>query len=327
MLLRSWPFPRGAGRIIDHFFSPLTFENEVETVRTTDGFAIKVFPNDLIGRHIYLTGEFDRSTVEVLVKLSKPDDVLLDIGANIGYVSGCFLQKCTSVEGDCRRAPAANRGSSESNLKQFGDKRYKIFPVGISNANSSGWLEICDFNRGASKVVKDRNKHTVEIQLWSAKRLFASLQGEKIDLVKIDVEGHEETVLKASQEDLNRLRPRAIFFEDHAAIGGARWANWSIYRSIGYQVRCEKTTYAIGFRFNPMRPKIASTMTIWRFRYKEREFLSVGYRNKVQFIKRTLISTLKASLRPGRCLIVLHLSDMRESRRPQKRSAFSPAAT
>ena len=92
MLLRSWPFPRGAGRIIDHFFSRLTFENEIETVRTTDGFAIKVFPNDLIGRHIYLTGEFDRSTVEVLVKLSKPDDVLLDIGANIGYVSGCFLQ-------------------------------------------------------------------------------------------------------------------------------------------------------------------------------------------------------------------------------------------
>ena len=53
ILLRSWPFPRGAGRIIDHFFSQLTFENEVETVRTTDGFAIKVFPNDLIGRHIH----------------------------------------------------------------------------------------------------------------------------------------------------------------------------------------------------------------------------------------------------------------------------------
>ena len=216
ILLRSWPFPRGAGRIIDHFFSRLTFENEIETVRTTDGFAIKVFPNDLIGRHIYLTGEFDRSTVEVLLKLSKPDDVLLDIGANIGYVSGCFLQNVPRSKVIAVEPQPLIVDLLESNLKQFGDKRYKIFPVGISDADSSGWLEICDFNRGASKVVKDKNKHTVEIQLWSAKRLFASLQGEKIDLVKIDVEGHEETVLKASQEDLNRLRPRAIFFEDHA---------------------------------------------------------------------------------------------------------------
>ena len=236
ILLRSWPFPRGAGRIIDHFFSRLTFENEIETVRTTDGFAIKVFPNDLIGRHIYLTGEFDRTTVEVLTRLSRPDDVLLDIGANIGYVSGCFLQNVPRSKVIAVEPQPLIVDLLESNLKQFGDKRYKIFPVGISDADSSGWLEICDFNRGASKVVKDKNKHTVEIQLWSAKRLFASLQGEKIDLVKIDVEGHEETVLKASQEDLNRLRPRAIFFEDHAQSAAPDGPIGSIYRSIGYQV-------------------------------------------------------------------------------------------
>ena len=236
ILLRSWPFPRGAGRIIDHFFSRLTFENEVETVRTTDGFAIKVFPNDLIGRHIYLTGEFDRTTVEVLTRLSRPDDVLLDIGANIGYVSGCFLQNVPRSKVIAVEPQPLIVDLLESNLKQFGDKRYKIFPVGISDADSSGWLEICDFNRGASKVVKEKNKHTVEIQLWSAKRLFASLQGEKIDLVKIDVEGHEETVLKASQEDLNRLRPRAIFFEDHAQSAAPDGPIGRIYRSIGYQV-------------------------------------------------------------------------------------------
>jgi hypothetical protein len=45
ILLRSWPFPRGAGRIIDHFFSRLAFDAKVASVRTTDGFAIKVLPN------------------------------------------------------------------------------------------------------------------------------------------------------------------------------------------------------------------------------------------------------------------------------------------
>src|SRR5690242_20656556 len=91
-LLRLWPFPRGAGRIVDHYFSRLKFDMGVARVPTTDGFGLTVFPNELIGRHLYLTGEFDRSTVEVLLNHARPGDVLLDIGANVGYVSACFLK-------------------------------------------------------------------------------------------------------------------------------------------------------------------------------------------------------------------------------------------
>ena len=124
----------------------------------------------------------------------------------------------------------------QSNLKPFGDERYKVFPVAVSDLDSSGWMEICDLNRGASKVVDERNNHTVEIQLWSAKRLFASFQGEKIDLVKVDVEGYEETVLKACQAELNQLRPRAIFFEDQTQSSAPDGSIGRIFRSIGYRV-------------------------------------------------------------------------------------------
>jgi hypothetical protein len=37
-LLRVWPFPRGAGRLIDMFFSNLRFNASEAIVRTTDGF-------------------------------------------------------------------------------------------------------------------------------------------------------------------------------------------------------------------------------------------------------------------------------------------------
>lgn len=236
ILLRSWPFPRGAGRIIDRYYSRLSFDAEVASVRTTDGFTIKVLPNDLIGRHIYLTGEFDRTTVEVLLKFSKPGDVLLDIGANIGYVSACFLQRVPRSKSIAVEPQPQIVDLLLSNLKPFGDERYKVFPVGLSDVDSSGWLEICDLNRGASKVVDERNSHTVEIQLWSAKRLFASLHGEKIDLVKIDVEGYEEAVLKACQVELDRLRPRAIFFEEHTQSAAPDGSIGRIFKSIGYQV-------------------------------------------------------------------------------------------
>jgi FkbM family methyltransferase len=174
--------------------------------------------------------------VEALLKLSKPGDVLLDIGANIGYVSACFLQKVPQSKAIAVEPQPQIIDLLQSNLKPFGHERYKVFPVALSDLDSSGWMEICDLNRGASKVVHERNSHTVEIQLWSAKHLFASLEDEKIDLVKIDVEGHEETVLKACQPALNRLRPRAIFFEDHTRSSAPDGSIGRIFRSIGYQV-------------------------------------------------------------------------------------------
>lgn len=52
---------------------------------------MKVWPNDHIGRHIYLTGKFDRTIVDVLLSFSRPGDQIVDIGAHIGYVSCAFL--------------------------------------------------------------------------------------------------------------------------------------------------------------------------------------------------------------------------------------------
>jgi len=174
--------------------------------------------------------------VEVLLKLSRPGDVLLDIGANIGYVSACFLQKVPQSKAIAVEPQPQIVDLLRSNLEPFGKERYNVFPVALSDLDSSGWMEICDLNRGASKVVGKQNDYTVEIQLWSAQRLFASLKGERIDLVKIDVEGHEETILKACQDELNRLRPRAILFEDHTQSSAPDGSIGCIFRSIGYRV-------------------------------------------------------------------------------------------
>lgn len=236
ILLRSWPFPRGSGRIIDHYFSHLAFDAEVAAVCTTDGFTINVLPNEHIGRHIYLMGKFDRSTVEVLLKHSEPGDVLLDIGANIGYVSACFLQNVARSKVIAIEPQPKIVDLLQSNLEPFGNERYKLFPVALSDRDASGWLEICDLNRGASKIVDEQNKHSVMVELWSTKRLFESLQSDKIDLVKIDVEGHEATVLRACETHFGRVRPRAILFEDHTRSAAPDGSIGQIFERIGYRV-------------------------------------------------------------------------------------------
>jgi len=51
--------------------------------------------------------------------------------------------------------------------------------------------------------------------VWSPERLFSTLQPARIDLIKIDVEGHEESVFRGLEPFLAKYRPRLIMFEDH----------------------------------------------------------------------------------------------------------------
>ena len=87
-----------------------------------------VDPNDLIGRHIYLTGKFDRTVFSVLSKFARPGDTLLDIGANIGYVCGCFLQNVPQSKVIAVEPQPIIVNQLASNLQQFGDGRYSVYP-------------------------------------------------------------------------------------------------------------------------------------------------------------------------------------------------------
>ena len=50
---RLYPFPNGAGAIVYHLFRNRPFREKTLEVKTTYGFSMTVFPNDLIGRIVY----------------------------------------------------------------------------------------------------------------------------------------------------------------------------------------------------------------------------------------------------------------------------------
>jgi FkbM family methyltransferase len=215
LALRSWPFPRGSGRLADVFFSNLPFGSEPSSIITSDGFPMLIQPSELIGRHLYLTGEFDRSTFEVLHNFSQPGDRLLDVGANIGYVSACFLW---NVPKSSVIAVDPQPGVIEllrNNLGHFEPNRYQIFSVAVSDKSGIGTMEICTNNRGASRLTNSIGECSVQIDIWSFSQLLAEAKIEKINLIKLDVEGYEERVISAMAPMLDRIQPRAIIYEDH----------------------------------------------------------------------------------------------------------------
>ena len=66
----------------------------------------------------------------------------------------------------------------------------------------------------------------------------ASLRDDRqaVNLVKIDVEGHELTILKACQEQLACARPRAVLFEDHTRSTAPDGELGKLFAEMGYRV-------------------------------------------------------------------------------------------
>jgi len=205
---RYWPFANGSGRIIDRFARGIDLGSGERLAQTSDGFALRVRADDLIGRHILLTGRFDRSVVQVLLDHARSGDVLLDIGANIGYVAACFLSRVPGSTAICVDPQPEIVDLLEANMAPFGE-RTTIHRVALSDAAGEVRFRIDRANRGASRIDADGE---LAVSAIDAGEFLAGLP--RLDLIKIDVEGHEETVFRAMDAQLARLAPRAILFED-----------------------------------------------------------------------------------------------------------------
>jgi hypothetical protein len=65
--------------------------------------------------------------------------------------------------------------------------------------------------------------------------MFTELEITKVDLVKIDAEGFEETIVECCLDHFERLQPKAILFEDSAYEAGkiAKMLSMIGYKTFG----------------------------------------------------------------------------------------------
>jgi FkbM family methyltransferase len=229
-IARHWPFANGSGRIVDRFGAGIRCGTGVRDVATRDGFSMSVMASDLIGRHLIITGQFDRSLFEMLLRCARPGDRILDVGGNIGYASCLALKhiadsRVISIEPQSDVAALLRR-----NLSQFEADRWQVHEVALSDQDGEGHMHIDTANRGASALAQEGDS----IRLVNADAFLKSL--DTLDCMKVDIEGHEEVLFRAGRAQLQRLQPRAILFEDQAHRPGSEGWIDEILTDIGYDV-------------------------------------------------------------------------------------------
>jgi FkbM family methyltransferase len=172
--------------------------------------SLYVFRRDVVGRTLYKTGCWDKPITEYLLgKINKTPINVIDVGANLGYYSCLFSLKSSinsriiAIEPDNENFNILLKNIELNSLKNINAKRVAVGDI-------SGPAHIKKYktsNRGKHQLVKgaaiDNNVEAVTLDDLLIENFRPN---EKIDFLKIDIEGYELRALRGAQEMLKRTK-------------------------------------------------------------------------------------------------------------------------
>ncbi len=188
-------------------FKSLSFENYLYTLSKFYFFSYDL--GLLKKKPLYKYHYFLKSIIQ-------KNDVVIDIGANLGYFS-LYFSKWTGPEGVVYAVEPVEtvRKVLTKNAKKY--KNIKIFPYALGEYNKD--IEIVNTSRSAkgfiasgsnfvmdgTKEVNDENIDKFNAVMRKGSELFGGLN--RIDFIKCDVEGYEPNIIPEMESLLARHQP------------------------------------------------------------------------------------------------------------------------
>ncbi len=214
-------------------------------------FQIYVDPFDTqIGRIIWDHGQYETHIQAALKTLLKPGDTLLDIGANIGYHS-LFASRCVGPSGSVVAVEMSPENNTLFRASIAANQMMNIVLHETAVAEREVRLQFCVTpGTGNGMLVNDylqqRIKHEPEsfsqptiVNAVTIDSLIPS--GQRVDVVKIDIEGSELRALRGMNRVLRESRPAIVFefcptlLENIGGIEPEEVLNY--LRDFGYELR------------------------------------------------------------------------------------------
>ena len=186
------------------------------------GQTITVFP-DLMGRALIIGGIFDVTLTESIQRLLDPGGLAVDVGANVGYVTNLMATRLGAAGRVITYEPQPVVFELlERNVGHWNEDpsiaQVEAHRLALSNKAGSGQLtgvgEINTHTGLASLREEAASGEPDDLEVELAK-LDDLLADHELQLLKIDVEGHEEAVLEGARHLLGEGRIRDVVFEDH----------------------------------------------------------------------------------------------------------------
>jgi FkbM family methyltransferase len=179
-----------------------------------------------IGRELSIRGFRELNQLYIIRSILKGGDTILDIGSNIGFYP---LECAALLGGDCTvysyEPDKRSHAYLSDNIRRNGlCNRFFAYPEAISDTTGTAELYgLQHWNLSSLQVSKDTGSHRI-VEYTSAVDVISLPEaigriGRAPDLLRMDVEGHEENILSSLStmcDSARELSPISIVFEGHA---------------------------------------------------------------------------------------------------------------
>ena len=189
-------------------------------VKVTGGHSMYVDLRSTIGRGLFATGTFDMAAIEPALSALSPGATYIDVGANIGFYAVLAAERVGPTgrvycfEIDSRPLRAFRKTVATFPLKNIEIVKVAVAAtdgiVSFKQARDHGHNRI-DPSGATGNAIR-----SVRLDTWVALRRL-----ERVDVIKIDVEGAEYLVLDGAREMIARFKPTIICEAMHGTPGFA----------------------------------------------------------------------------------------------------------
>lgn len=200
----------------------------LKKARVFGKYIFNYLPNDkFVGQRIALE-KYEPYLTKLMLSKIKEGDVVLDIGANIGYYAVLFAEKTGKTGKVIAIEPdPINFEILQKNIKE--NKLFNVVAVQAAVGNENKKMEIFkskenfgDHRMWNQNPLPDKPESPLKEggQFRKSKEVFCrrlddllkELEYQKIDFIKMDVQGFESLVVKGGEKVIEKNKP-IIFFE------------------------------------------------------------------------------------------------------------------
>ena len=180
---------------------------------TTSGFEMFVTPRYL---DHYITHEYEPFSTKIIETYLKDGSTFVDVGAHYGYYSLLAVNRKKNIRIIAVEPVKENFRILEKNLSLYQIASRKTYHAAASDRDGSEKFHVTEASDSAGfydhpLTATKKIIHTQTIKLDSI------LKNQRIDFVKIDVEGHEIRVLRGLQQTIKRNPKLKILIEFNPA--------------------------------------------------------------------------------------------------------------
>lgn len=161
--------------------------------------------------NILNNSDYENHMVDFYRELLKEDSVCIDAGANIGILS-MYMSLFTKAN---IYAFEPIPETYEALIKNIDINKLNVVPLCLALGDKSGKSialldRTCNGGAGFEYDTKNLNDIKVDIDVITLDEFVKSYKIEKLDLLKMDVEGFEELVIKGGKETLKQFNPDIV---------------------------------------------------------------------------------------------------------------------